>query len=82
MLGAAMADPGIDEQLLLSGLFELGSQRDRLSFPKSAASEAAARRHQLWEERYAEKLKVVAGGGGAAAGVAAERRLFLGAAAG
>ncbi|CAK0847525.1 unnamed protein product [Prorocentrum cordatum] len=78
MLGATTADPGIDDHLFLSELFELGGQYDQLNLPNSAAFEAIARRYQLWEERYAEKLKQVTEGPGAAAGVAAERHLFLG----
>ncbi|CAK0902174.1 unnamed protein product, partial [Prorocentrum cordatum] len=78
MLGATTADPGIDDHLFLSELFELGGQCDQLNLPNSAAFEAISRRYQLWEERYAEKLKQVTEGPGAAAGVAAERHLFLG----
>eukprot|EP00959_Pyramimonas_sp_CCMP1952_P146227 3061485-Pyramimonas_sp.AAC.1 len=44
MLRATTADPGIDEHLLLSELFELGGQCDQLNLPSSAAFEAAARR--------------------------------------
>ncbi|CAK0886135.1 unnamed protein product [Prorocentrum cordatum] len=59
-------------------LFELGGQCDHLNLPNSAAFEAISRRCQLWEERYAEKLKQVTEGPGAAAGAAAERYPFLG----
>ncbi|CAK0810320.1 unnamed protein product [Prorocentrum cordatum] len=78
MLGATTADPGIDDHLFLSELFELGGQCDHLNLPNSAAFEAISRRCQLWEERYAEKLKQVTEGPGAAAGAAAERYPFLG----
>ena len=53
------------------------TQYDQLNLPDLALVEAASRRLQLWEERYAEKLRASTAGG-VYAGHATERHLFLG----
>ena len=55
-----------------------GWEFDQLNIPNLAVFESVARRLQLWEERYAEKLRQATDGSTSTAGHASERHLFLG----
>ena len=77
LLWSTLEDPGVDEHLFLSELLSLGAEVDQLNLPNLAVFESAARRLQLWEERYTEKLRMASDGAGTA-GHASERHLFLG----
>ena len=76
-LGATTSDPGIDEHLFLSEAIQQALQYDQLNICNLASFECLARRYQLWEERYAERIRSSTEGA-VAAGLAAERHLFLG----
>ncbi|CAK0874888.1 unnamed protein product [Prorocentrum cordatum] len=76
-LGATTSDPGIDEHLFLSECIQHGLQYDQLNICNLACFESMARRYQLWEERYQERIRASTEGS-VAAGLAAERHLFLG----
>ncbi len=76
-LGATTSDPGIDEHLFLSEVLQHALQYDQLNVCNLASFECLARRYQLWEERYAERIRASTEGA-VAAGLAAERHLFLG----
>lgn len=78
MLGVSAADAGVDEHAFLSDLLELGGGFDQCNLSELAVFEAVARRYQLWEERYGEKLRSATEGSAAAGGMAYERSLFLG----
>ena len=70
-------DPEIVEHLFLYDLLGYATYHDQLSCPSLAVADAIARRLQLWEERYAEKLRAFTAGG-VSAGHATECHLFLG----
>ena len=58
-------------------MLKRGTQYDQLNLPDMAMGEAMSRRLQLWEERYAEKLRASTAGG-VSAGHATERHFILG----
>ena len=79
MLNAQVMDPGIEEHLHCCQLLEYATARDRVSIGYLGWAEAVARKLQLWEERYSERLRHMCEGG-SNSGFAQERHLFLGSA--
>ena len=71
------SDAGVGEHLFLCGMLKHGTQHDQLNLPDMAMGEAISRRLQLWEERYAEKLRASTAGG-VSAGHATEQHFILG----
>ena len=69
-------DPGVDEHLQLSELFEVAVEYNSLRVSELACFETASRRFQMWEEFYAAQLQQnEAPGGGLSMD---ERGAFLG----
>ncbi|CAK0841047.1 unnamed protein product [Prorocentrum cordatum] len=75
------ADAGVDEHQFLSELLEMGAQTDQLNEGELAVYETVARRYQLWEEIYANRLREHESGALRSSGSSAwldEREIFLG----
>ncbi|CAK0796418.1 unnamed protein product, partial [Prorocentrum cordatum] len=75
------ADAGVDEHQFLSELLEMGAQTDQLNEGELAVYETVARRYQLWEEIYANRLRGHESGALRSSGSSAwldEREIFLG----
>jgi len=74
-LGVTQCDPGIEEHLFLSELIETAISFDQINVGELAMFESIARRFQLWEQFYADRLANREGGGSFEA---EERLLFMG----
>ena len=70
------SDLGVDEHLFLFEMHDHGTRYDQHNLLDLALGDTISRRLQLWEERYAEKLRASTAGG-VSAGHASERHLFL-----
>ena len=79
VLNAQVTEPGIEEHLHCCQLLEYATTYDQINIGELAWAEAVARKLQLWEERYAERLRNRCDGG-TNSGFAQERQLFMGSA--
>ena len=73
-MSLSLADAGVDEHLFLSECLEYFATYDQINLGESAGLECILRRYQLWEERYASRLRSSTEGG--FGGASAERHLF------
>ena len=76
VLGLVSTDPGVEEHSFLCELIETAVARDGINVAALESFETVSRRFQLWEEFYAEALRIAEAGDHG--DDLDERRLFLG----